>query len=75
MGIGDGIMKRGNKHHPEVSEEDKERNELISRVRARVEKVFGTLKRTYGYRDALHRVGTECNGDVVEVYGGVERTG
>ena len=22
MGIGDGIMKRGNKHHPEVSEED-----------------------------------------------------
>ena len=37
-------VKRGNKHHPEVSEEDKERNELISRVRARVEKVFGTLK-------------------------------
>ena len=68
MGIGDGIMKRGNKHHPEVSEEDKERNELISRVRARVEKVFGTLKRTYGY-SRVRYVGTECNGDVVEVYG------
>ena len=49
MGIGDGIMKRGNRHHPEVSEQDRERNELISKVRARVEKVFGTLKRTYGY--------------------------
>ena len=60
MGIGDGIMKRGNKHHPEVSEEDKERNELISRVRARVEKVFGTLKRTYGY-SRVRYIGLERN--------------
>ena len=28
----------------------KHRNKLISRVRARVEKVFGTLKPSYGYR-------------------------
>ena len=60
MGIGDGIMKRGNKHHPEVSEEDKKRNELISRVRARVEKVFGTLKRTYGY-SRVRYIGLERN--------------
>ena len=60
MGIGDRIMKRGNKHHPEVSEEDMERNELISRVRSRVEKVFGTLKRTYGY-SRVRYIGLERN--------------
>ena len=31
MGIGDRIMKRGNKHHPEVSEEDRKRNERYRR--------------------------------------------
>lgn len=60
MGIEDGIMKRGNKHHPEVSERDKERNQLISKVRARVEKVFGTLKRTYGY-SRVRYIGLERN--------------
>ena len=60
MGIGDGIMKRGNRHHPEVSEQDRERNELISKVRARVEKVFGTLKRTYGY-SRVRYMGLERN--------------
>ena len=60
MGIEDGIMKRGNKHHPEVSEGDKERNELISKVRARVEKVFGTLKRTYRY-NRVRYIGLERN--------------
>ena len=60
MGIEDGIMKRGNKHHPEVSEGDKERNELISKVRARVEKVFGTLKRTYRY-SRVRYMGLERN--------------
>ena len=60
MGIEDGIMKRGNKHHPEVSEGDKERNELISKVRARVEKVFGTLKRTYRY-SRVRYIGLERN--------------
>ena len=60
MGIEDGIMKRGNKHHPEVSEEDRRKNELISKVRARVEKVFGTLKRTYGY-SRVRYIGLERN--------------
>ena len=60
MGIEDGIMKRGNKHHPEVSEQERERNELISKVRARVEKVFGTLKRTYGY-SRVRYIGLERN--------------
>ena len=60
MGIEDGIMKRGNKHHPEVSEGDKERNELISKVRSRVEKVFGTLKRTYRY-SRVGYIGLERN--------------
>ena len=60
MGIEDGIMKRGNKHHPEVSERDKERNRLISKVRSRVEKVFGTLKRTYGY-SRVRYIGLERN--------------
>ena len=60
MGIEDGIMKRGNKHHPEVSERDKERNQLISKVRSRVEKVFGTLKRTYGY-SRVRYIGLERN--------------
>ena len=60
LGIEDGIMKRGNKHHPEVSEGDKERNELISKVRSRVEKVFGTLKRTYRY-SRVRYIGLERN--------------
>ena len=60
MGIEDRIMKRGNKHHPEVSEEDRRKNELISKVRSRVEKVFGTLKRTYGY-SRVRYMGLERN--------------
>ena len=70
MGIGDWIMKRGNKHHPEVSEEDKERNELISRCEGQSgEGVRHAETDIRVQSGALHRVGTECNGDVVEVYG------
>ena len=58
-------MKRGNKHHPEVSEEDKERNELISRVQSG-EGVRHAETDIRVQSGALHRVGTECNGDVVE---------
>ena len=50
-------MKRGN-HHPIVR--DKERNELISKVRSRVEKVFGTLKGTYRY-SRVRYIGLERN--------------
>ena len=50
MGIEDGIMRRGNKHHPVLPEGERRRNARLSEVRAPVEKVFGTLKRSYGYR-------------------------
>ena len=60
MGIQDQIMRRANKHHPEVADVEKLRNDLISRVRARVEKVFGTLKRSYGY-SRVRYIGLERN--------------
>ena len=60
MVIEDRIMRRGNKHHPELADEEKHRNKLISRVRARVEKVFGTLKRSYGY-SRVRYIGIERN--------------
>ena len=50
QGVKDRIMHRPNKHHPELPRWKRRRNALISRVRAPVEQVFGTLKRTYGYR-------------------------
>ncbi len=60
MGIEDRIMRRANKHHPELADEEKLRNGLISKVRARVEKVFGTLKRSYGYSKVRY-IGLERN--------------
>ena len=50
MGIKDRIMRRGNKHHPELPHWERRRNRLISRLRSPMENVFGTLKRSYGYR-------------------------
>ena len=55
MEIKDRIMHRGNKHHPELPYWERRRNRLISRLRSPVEKVFGTLKRTYGYRRVRYR--------------------
>jgi len=49
-GIKDRIMHRPNKHHPELPPWQRRRNLLISGARAAVERTFGTLKRTYGYR-------------------------
>ena len=49
-GVKDRIMHRPNKHHPELPHWQKRRNALLSRVRAPVEQIFGTLKRGYGYR-------------------------
>lgn len=60
MGIEDRIMKRANKHHPRLAEDERARNESISRVRAGVEKVFGTLKRSYGY-SRVRYIGLERN--------------
>ena len=50
QGIDDCIMHRSHKNQRELPNWQKLRNEWIGPVRALVEKVFGTLKRSYGYR-------------------------
>ncbi len=50
QGIKDRTMNRANKHQPVLSHWQQRRNELISPIRSKVEKVFGTLKRSYGYQ-------------------------
>ena len=55
QGIGDMIMHRSHKHQEELPEWQKVRNELIRPKRALVEKVFGTLKRSYGYSRVRYR--------------------
>ena len=49
QGIKDRIMHRSHKHQKELPHWQKRRNELIDKRRKLVEKVFGTLKRSYGY--------------------------
>ncbi len=51
---------RANKHQPVLSHWQQRRNELISPIRSKVEKVFGTLKRSYGYQRVRYR-GTKRN--------------
>ena len=46
LGIADGVMRRGTKYKP-ISAEQKARNHALSLKRRPVEKVFGTLKRSY----------------------------
>jgi IS5 family transposase len=53
-GIKDRIMHRANKHHPAVPRWQARRNKLIAPIRAAVEGVFGTMKRSYGYRRARY---------------------
>ena len=60
MKIKDRTMRRGNKHHPELEHWERRRNALISRLRSPVEQVFGTLKRSYGYRRVRY-MGLERN--------------
>ena len=60
MKIKDRTMRRGNKHHPELAHWERRRNALISRLRSPVEQVFGTLKRSYGYRRVRY-MGLERN--------------
>ena len=63
QGINDRIMHRANKHQPELTVWQQRRNALIEQRRALVEKVFGTLKRSYRYHrvayDGLGRNGVE----------------
>ncbi len=48
-GVKDRIQHRPNKHHPVLAHWRKKRNELIGRIRGRVETTFAVLKRSYGY--------------------------
>jgi IS5 family transposase len=49
-GIKDRLMRRPNKHHPELPVRHKRRNRLIGRVRSAVERPFAVLKQHYGLR-------------------------
>jgi IS5 family transposase len=49
--LSDGILNKAHRNHP-LSKEQHQRNRGLSRVRARIEAVFGTLKNTYG----MHRM-------------------
>jgi IS5 family transposase len=48
--IKDRLMRRPNKHHPELPPRQKRRNQLIARVRAGVERPFAEFKERYGLR-------------------------
>ena len=54
MGIKDRTMRRTNKHDGPLVRWEKRRNELISALRAPVESVFGTCKRSLGMRRARY---------------------
>ena len=49
QGVKDRIMHRGHKHQSGLPHWQRRRNGLLSKVRAPVEQVFGTLKHCYGY--------------------------
>ena len=53
-------MHRSHKHQRELPHWQKRRNELIEPIRRAVERVFGTLKRSYGYSRVRYR-GLERN--------------
>ena len=55
LGIEDRIMHRANKHQPVLPDWQRQRNAWIAPRRAWVEKVFGTLKRSYGYQRVRYR--------------------
>jgi len=48
-GVKDRIQHRPNKHHPVLGHWKRRHNELIGRIRGRVETTFAVLKRSYGY--------------------------
>ena len=55
QGIKDRIMHRSHKHQRGLPHWQRRRNELIAPVRSPVERVFGTLKRSYGYTRVRYR--------------------
>lgn len=54
-GIKDRIMHRSHKNQNGLPHWQAARNKLISPIRSAVERVFGTFKRTYGYRRVRYR--------------------
>jgi IS5 family transposase len=50
LGIKDRLMQRPSKHHPQLRPSARRRHALIEQVRRPIEHLFGTLKRSYGYR-------------------------
>lgn len=52
-GINDGIMRKAKRNQP-LSDWDKAWNRYLSTIRAPVERVFGTLKRRYGFSRARY---------------------
>jgi IS5 family transposase len=49
-GVKDRLMRRPNKHHPELPPRQKLRNKLIAKVRSAVERPYAVLKEHYGLR-------------------------
>jgi transposase, IS5 family len=49
-GIKDRLMRRANKHHPELPLRQKRRNRLIAKIRAAVERPFAVFKERYAMR-------------------------
>ncbi len=54
-GIKDRIMHRSHKHQDALPHWQQARNRLIAPIRAAVERTFGTMKRSYGYRRVRYR--------------------
>ncbi len=59
-GIKDRIMHRSHKHQAALPHWQQRRNRLIAPIRANVERLFGLIKRSYGYRRVRYR-GIERN--------------
>ncbi|MDH3195745.1 MAG: IS5 family transposase [Hyphomicrobiales bacterium] len=60
LGIKDRIMHRSHKHQAALPHWQQMRNRLIAPIRANVERLFGLMKRSYGYRRVRYR-GLERN--------------
>jgi IS5 family transposase len=54
QGIKDGIMRRGARGHL-LAKKNRDRNARLARIRCQVERIFGTLKRTYGWSRVRYR--------------------
>ena len=69
-GIKDRIMHCAHKYQRALTHWQQRRNALIDPIRQAVEKVFGTLKRSYGYRRGRYRgLARNAVGDVVAGHG------